>query len=182
MNRKTLWITQTAVLIALLIILQYTTASLGQLITGSCVNAVLAFSALAVGISNSAVVALLSPFFAFMLGIGPKLLPIVPCIAIGNLTYVLIIAFISGKGMNDTRNAVSVGIGAVLKFVVLQYLVVNIVCTKLPLKPPQIATFTKMFSWPQLITALIGGILAMFIAKAVRKAINKEKNSKQETH
>lgn len=176
MNKKTLWITQTAVLIALLIILQYTTASMGQFITGSCVNAVLAFSGLAVGLSNGVVVAILSPFFAFMLGIGPKLLPIVPCIAAGNLVYVLIIAIISGKGLNDTKNAVSVGAGAVVKFIVLQYLVVNVVCTKLPLKAQQIATFTKMFSWPQLVTAFVGGILAMLIAKAVRKAINKEKN------
>lgn len=176
MNKKTLWITETAVLIALLVILQYTTAGFGQIITGSCVNAVLAFSAISVGLSNGAVVAVLSPFFAFMLGIGPKLLPIVPCISAGNLAYVLIIAIICGKGMNDTKNAIAVGAGAVVKFILLQFLVVNIVCEVLPLKEPQIAMFSKMFSWPQLVTAFIGGIVAMLIARILRKAINKEKN------
>ncbi len=175
MNKKTLWITETAVLIALLIILQYITSGFGQLITGSCVNAVLAFAAISVGMSNGIVVALLSPFFAFIIGIGPKLLPIVPCISIGNLVYVLLIAIVCGKGMNDTRNAVAVGAGAVCKFIVLQFLVVNIVCTVLPLKEPQIATFSKMFSWSQLVTAFIGGILAMIIARMLRKVMNKEK-------
>lgn len=78
MRQKTLWITQTAALLALLIILQLATRSAGQLVTGSCVNAVLALAALIAGLSSSLTVAVLSPFLAFALGVGPKLLPIVP--------------------------------------------------------------------------------------------------------
>ena len=49
MRQKTLWITQTAALLALLIMLQLATRSAGQLVTGSCVNAVLALAALIAG-------------------------------------------------------------------------------------------------------------------------------------
>ena len=45
-HKKILWITETAIMLALLITLQWATASTqafaGQYITGSCVNAVLA--------------------------------------------------------------------------------------------------------------------------------------------
>ena len=49
MKEKTIWITKTAVLIALLVVLQGMTKPLGQLVTGSCVNAVLAIAALLAG-------------------------------------------------------------------------------------------------------------------------------------
>lgn len=43
MNKKTLWITETAVMIALLVALQWATKPLGQFVTGSCVNLVLGY-------------------------------------------------------------------------------------------------------------------------------------------
>lgn len=50
MRKKILWITETAMLLALLVALQGITAGLGnQFITGSCVNLVLAVAALMVG-------------------------------------------------------------------------------------------------------------------------------------
>ena len=50
MNKKIRWITETAVMLALLVSLQALTKPMGQLVTGSCVNAVLAVSALVGGI------------------------------------------------------------------------------------------------------------------------------------
>ena len=35
---------------------------------------------------------MLSPFFAFLLGIGPQLLPIVPAIAVGNAVFAVLLA------------------------------------------------------------------------------------------
>ena len=49
MKSNTLKITQTGLLLALLITLQWATKPLGQMITGSCVNAVLAACALLCG-------------------------------------------------------------------------------------------------------------------------------------
>ena len=46
--KKTVWIARTAVCLALLIAIQFLTKSLGQLVTGSCVNLVLAIAAVIV--------------------------------------------------------------------------------------------------------------------------------------
>ena len=90
MNKKTLWITETAVMIALLVALQWATKPLGQFVTGSCVNLVLGVSVLVGGLWCGLTVALVSPFFAFLLGIGPAFLPIVPMVAVGNMVLVVI--------------------------------------------------------------------------------------------
>ena len=67
MNVKTL--TRTAILIALLVALQYATSSLGQFVTGSCVNLVLAVAAMLCGPVSGLIVAVVSPFFAYLFGI-----------------------------------------------------------------------------------------------------------------
>lgn len=69
--KKTVWIARTAVCLALLIAIQFLTKSLGQLVTGSCVNLVLAIAALIGGVWSGVTVAVISPFCAYLLGIGP---------------------------------------------------------------------------------------------------------------
>ena len=46
MMKKTAWIARTAICLALLLCLQFVTKSLGQFVTGSCVNLVIAMAAL----------------------------------------------------------------------------------------------------------------------------------------
>lgn len=169
-NSKILWITRTAVLLALLIALQWATAGTqvfaGQYITGSCVNAVLAVAVLYAGLWSGVSVALLSPFFAKLLGIGPALIQIIPAIAAGNLVYVLLMHFLGKK-----LQAFTVPVAAVGKFLTLYLLVVRWIVPMLSanLKPQQVTTFSVMFSYPQIITAIIGGILAMGIVSVLRK-------------
>ena len=67
MRKKVLWITETAVMLALLVTLQALTKPMGQLVTGSCVNAVLAISVLLVGMSSGITIALISPVCAICL-------------------------------------------------------------------------------------------------------------------
>ena len=173
MNHKTRWITETAVLLALLVILQAVTKNAGQLITGSCVNAVLAVSVLAAGLSSGLTVALISPFVAFLLGIGPQLLPIVPAIALGNAVYVLMLGCLIGKKVGMWRKGLALLGSAGAKFLTLYLVVVKFLCSILPLKAPQVATFSTMFAWPQLITALIGGAAALLIVPVIRKALHR---------
>ena len=105
-SRQVLYLTETAAMTALLIILQAATKPAGQYVTGTCVNAVLALSVLAAGLWSGVAVALLSPVFAFLLGIGPQLLPIVPSIAAGNLVYVLLLGLLAGgQGASRLRQA-----------------------------------------------------------------------------
>ena len=95
MNTKT--ITRTAILIALLIALQAATRPLGnQFVTGSCVNLVLAVAAMLCGVWSGVIVAIVSPFFAYFLGISPQLW-LAPAIACGNAVYVVLIALLSKK-------------------------------------------------------------------------------------
>lgn len=177
---KILWITRTGVLIALLVVLQWATAGTsafaGQYITGSCVNAVLAAAALTAGVWSGVVVAILSPFCAFLLGIGPKLIQLVPAIALGNLVFVVVLSCAIGTERRPLwRQALGLVGAAGLKFAVLYVAVVRVILPLLAsgLKPPQVAAFTAMFSYPQMITALIGGTVALLIAPVIRKAIQK---------
>lgn len=171
MKKRILWITETAVMLALLIVLQWATKPLGQIVTGSCVNAVLAVSVLLGGLWCGITVALASPLCAFLLGIGPQLIAIIPAIALGNAVLVLVLHFVYGK--NIWRRALAWLGAAVAKFGVLYLVVVQLICRVLPLKQPQIDTFTAMFSAPQLVTALIGGGLALLIVPVLKKALRR---------
>ncbi len=169
MNTKT--IARTAILIALLVALQYATSSLGQFVTGSCVNLVLAVAALFCGVWSGAVVAVVSPFFAFLLGVGPKLIAIVPFIALGNLVYVLLLALLGKRFEKLPQSLIPVAAAAVCKFLTLYIVVVRLLLPALGLPDKQVATMSVMFSWPQLVTALIGGVLALAVVPALKKAI-----------
>lgn len=178
-HNRVVFVTRTAVLIALLIALQWATgftqAFAGQYITGSLVNCVLAVAALFGGIWSGVIVACISPFCAFLLGIGPKLIQIVPCIALGNLTFVVILNLLARKWEKPWLKAGALAVAAFGKFLVLFTAVVKVVIPVMSdaLKPAQIATFTTMFSWPQLVTALLGGALAYLILPVLKKAIQK---------
>ena len=90
MRKKILWITETAVMLALLITLQLVTKPFGQLVTGSFVNAVLAVTVLVAGLSSGITVALISPVMAYLLNIAPQPLT-VPAIMVGNTVFVVLL-------------------------------------------------------------------------------------------
>ena len=68
---------------------------------------------------------------------------------------------------------------ALAKFATLYFLVVKIICGVLAesllaagtMKPPMLQALPATFSWPQLITALIGGAAALLIVPVVRRAV-----------
>lgn len=171
MKKRILWITETAVMLALLIVLQWATKPLGQIVTGSCVNAVLAVAVLLGGLWCGLTVALISPFCAFLLGVGPQVIAIVPAIALGNAVFVLVLHFVYDK--NIWRRVWAWLSAALGKFGMLYLVVVQLLCRVLPLKQPQIDAFTAMFSAPQLVTALIGGGLALLIVPVLKKALRR---------
>ena len=90
MNKRTLWITRTAVLTAMLVVLQAATQATGNtVITGSVVNMLLIISVMACGILSGIAVAVISPVMAKLIGIGP-LWSLIPFIMAGNITLVLV--------------------------------------------------------------------------------------------
>lgn len=132
-------ITRTAAMLALLIALQAATKSVGPFVTGSCVNAVPTCATLLCGFASGRVVALVSPFLAFLLGIGPKLIEVVPAIAIGNLVLVVILWAL--KGETPLRRALQWLGASASKFLALYLPVVQLLCRVLPIPEKLIQTF-----------------------------------------
>ena len=180
MSKKVRWITQTAVMLALLVVLQAVTKPLGQYVTGSFVNAVLAVTVLFAGLSSGITVALISPVCAFLLGIAPNFITVLP-IMLGNTAFVLVLHLLCRKPLR--RQITALVCAACVKFAVLYVLVVKVICgvaaqgllnQKLGdvvlLAPPMLEMLPVMFSAPQLLTALIGGALALSILPLIKKA------------
>ncbi len=181
MNKKIRWITETAVMLALLVTLQAVTKPMGQLVTGSCVNAVLAVAALVGGLGSGVTVALISPVMAYLLGIAPQILT-VPAIMAGNSVYVILLAYLTDKtGRSLGKQAVAWAAAAAAKFVTLYGIVAKLICGVLApsllasgmLKEPMLKMLPATFSWPQLFTAMIGGAVALVILPVLRKALHK---------
>ncbi len=186
MKKNVIWITETAVMLALLVALQALTKPLSQLVTGSCVNAVLAITVLLVGMSGGITVALVSPVCAFLLGIATNFVTVLP-IMLGNVCFVVLLRLIAGKSHNPIwRQPVALVSAAVVKFGVLYVLVVKVICgiasgallgkklgDVVVLAPSMLKVLPGMFTWPQLVTALIGGGVALLIVPVLRKALHK---------
>ena len=160
--KKTTWIAQTAVCLALLIAFQLLTRSLGQLVTGSCVNLVLAVAALLGGGWSCVTVALVSPFCAYLLGIGPAFFPLVSCVALGNAVYAVLFGLLVGKCLQKKQTIGAFGcmaLAALAKFAVLYVVLVRLVAPVI-VPAAKLSAVTASFTWPQLVTAAIGGVLA----------------------
>ncbi len=177
-RNRILWITQTAILLAMLIVLQAATKGLTQMVTGSCVNAVLAVAAMFGGLWSGVTIALVSPVLAYLLGIAPQLVT-VPAIMVGNTVFVVLLHFLAGKAV--WKKIIAWLVAAIAKFASLYALVVWIICGVMSerllaaglLKAPMLNMLPTMFSLPQLFTALIGGAVAMLIVPVLHKALKK---------
>lgn len=181
-NRKTVtWVAEAGLLLALLVVVQLLSYAVpksvplvSQLLTGSLVNLVLIVGAGSVGFSGTAIAAILSPVLALLFGqmVFPQMVPVV---AIGNLVIVAVVwAFFRSDGKLSKGSVfgfhiAGIAIGAVAKTVFLW------AATSLLIVPIFFAgkaaigqKLGMMFSWPQLVTAIIGGILALLVLSPIR--------------
>ena len=181
MKERIRWITETAVMLAMLIALQALTKPMGQLVTGSFVNAVLAVTVLVAGLYSGIAVAVISPVLAYLLGIAPQILT-VPAIMVGNTAFVVLLHFIAGKDSKKTlRQIIAWVSAAAAKFAALYVVVVWLICGVFAekllasgmLKAPMLKALPATFSWPQLAPALIGGGVALLMVPVLRKALRK---------
>ena len=182
MKKKILWITESAVMLALLVTLQTFTKPAGQLVTGSCVNVCLVISVLVGGLGCGLTVAFFSPIAAFLLGIAPQILT-VPAIVVANMVYVTVFYLLADRsGKKIVKQVIAWIVAAFLKFAVLYLVVVKLVCgilaegllSKGILKEPMLKVLPATFSYPQLITALIGGAVALLIAPVLIRALHRD--------
>jgi len=177
MKKQVLFISQTALMLALLIVMQAATRSMSQFVTGALVNMVLLVSTFIVGLSGGLIVALASPLLAFMLGMGPMFVQIIVFVALGNAVLVSTAWLLAHKNMGSNelkdkaKTALSLVAAAALKTLFLWVGLVKVALPLIPgLKEPQIAVISVSFSWPQLITGLLGGCLALLIIPVIKRA------------
>ena len=174
-KQRILWITRTAVFIALLVVWQAVSAPLGNtLITGSIVNLLLIVSVMTCGLASGLTVAAVSSFMAKLLGIGP-LWSLIPFMIAGNVTLVLLWHFIGNRNMGGKRYVAYITaliVAAISKFLVLYIGIVQIaIPILLGLPEQQAAAITSIFSVSQLFTASVGGALAFVLIPRLKKAI-----------
>ncbi|MDP2950864.1 MAG: iron hydrogenase, partial [bacterium] len=133
-------------------------------ITGTIVNAMLFLAVLFLPIEGALMLCLLPSLIALSVGTLPvALAPMVPFIMTSNAILVVIFAFLKEKSF-----LLGVIGASLLKFAFLfstSYLVLGLITQK------QIAQkVAQMMSYPQLITALVGGLLAWLTIKTFKRA------------
>ncbi len=165
--KKTTFITRTGILLALALIFQIGFRAFAQPLVGPMVNFVLLFSAITVGTVSGVLIGIATPLIAFFAGITP-LFPVVPFIIIGNVLLVMVFNYIRYKIKWYPEYAALV-MAALVKFGFLAFSIRYLVILFVPKVPPALMA---ALSLPQLYTALIGGILAIVLSKAVFKALN----------
>jgi hypothetical protein len=134
-----------------------------QLITGTIVNATIIIGVCLLGSTNALLIGLLPSSVALATGVlSPALAPMIPFIIIGNAILALTFSYL--KNFNYWVGMVT---GAALKFAFLYG--ISSVVIELITSEQIAAKVAVQMSWPQLITALCGGILAYGVVKLLKK-------------
>jgi hypothetical protein len=179
-RKNILWITRAAVLTALLVTVQFITAPLGnQFVTGTAGNLIMIVALLTCGLATGLTVAIISPLCAFLVGVGSAFPPLIPFIALGNAALILTwftFGLLNKSDKSSVRykliNCLIVLTAAIIKFLTLYVGIVKIALPLLlNLNEKQSAMLTLSFSYPQIITATIGGLLTLVIVPPIQKAL-----------
>jgi hypothetical protein len=159
MNRsKVTVLTQLCVLIGIAVIVPLFHQ---QALTGPIVNATLFVATVLIGAQMGVLVGLIPSIIALSAGTLPAILaPMVPYIMLSNVILILTFNFLKSRGY-----WLAMIVASVLKFVFLfasSSLVIGLLMKK------ELATSVAvMMSWPQLLTALTGGMLAWIALKSI---------------
>ena len=134
-----------------------------QWVTGPIVNAMFIIAVVLLGTQNAILLCLLPSTIALSVGLLPApLAPVIPFIIISNV--ILVLGFDKLRGQNYW---LGIGVGSVLKFAFLW--ATSSVVVNLLLKKEIAGKVVAMMSWPQLATALLGGVIAYAFLKFLKK-------------
>lgn len=136
-----------------------------QTVTGPLVNAILFISVVILGINNAVFIGLIPSVISLMSGLLPVVIsPVVPFIMISNAILVLVFGYFYFQKGSYWWGVI---LASIFKFIFLlstSSLVINLVVKK------EIASkISLMMSWPQLFTALAGGLIAYIFLKSIKK-------------
>lgn len=174
MINRTKFITRTALLLAVAIAFQLLGRVLGpynNFIVGPVVNAVLIVAAAIAGFWSGVAIAVIAPLvsaFTNKAAIAPLVLAFSPFIILGNVIIVASFHLLKKKG-----KIAAIAIGAVLKSAFL-YAAISLFTSLVQMQPKVAVSLTNLFSWPQLVTALIGGAIALAVLAALGRSLEYE--------
>lgn len=158
----TKFVTYTAVMLALMIVIQNLRLLIGSniystLIIGTGVNFILFYSTEKSGWLSGSIIALLAPIVALLQGHLSSIY-LLPVVMLGNL--VLVIAYEYLKRLNFWFGTITSCVSKSAVIFLGALLVIN-------MRPSSLGTFitSLSYTWPQLVTALIGGIIFAAFAK-----------------
>ena len=167
---RTLYLTRLVFLIA--ITLTITLIGLPQPITGPLVNMMLLLTTLILGPWAGVTVGTITPLAAAFRGqLPPFLLPMLPFIIIGNALLVWGFKFLAGRAktphvLRSVWHWLGVVVGSTLKFLWLYSAARLLVPLFFGKALPE--AFIAIMATPQLVTALIGGVLAFLLYELLK--------------
>ena len=134
-----------------------------QMVTGPLVNAILFIATVVLGWRKAVSIAFIPSIIAFAVGLLPTVLgPMIPFIMVSNVVLVMIF-----HALWRRNYWLGVGVASVAKFVFL--FGSGQVIFSLILKKDFAGPIASILSWPQLYTALLGGVIAYVFLKFVRR-------------
>lgn len=134
-----------------------------QLITGSIVNALLFISVTVLGLESAFLLCLIPSLISIYTGLLPlALAPMIPFIMTGNALLVLVFSKLSNKRF---------WFGAIPAVLVKYIFIwsVGMILASSILKGTIAKNILLMISWPQLVTAIAGAIIAFLFLKTIKK-------------
>ncbi len=180
-------IVRTALLLAIAVLFQNLRLLIGTglaatIVIGALVNLTLFVAAGTVGWYGGTAVGLLTPVVAFLQ--GHLALPLlIPFVAAGNIVLVVAFTLVERGANTQGRLWTGVAVASVLKTIALYGLIVllfvGVMLPGMGLPPEKTKAMTTAlslsFSWPQLVTALLGGAVAVPVLRALRRALKLQK-------
>lgn len=161
---RTRFITQTALLFAIVLLVQ--ALGLPQIVTGPLVNACLLLATMFGGVASGIIIGCFTPWIALLRGIlSSPLGPMVPFIMAGNGVLVVLFWLLAQRETFSFK-VVGIILGALAKYLLLSSAVSFVVSVA-----PGIARAMQL---PQLFTALLGGALTLIVEQVVRRAFKKQ--------
>ena len=167
-------LTLTALLLALCIASQFL-KNTSVYLTGPVINCILILATVFCGLWSAVALSLITPLTSWLITGSPLMsaIPlIVPCVMVGNVILTMSV-WVSVRKKLCTRNLLlGTLLGAVLKAIfmagTISLLLLPLLGPSTGLPAPALAAARVTFSLTQLITALLGGVLAVLIAPTLK--------------
>lgn len=174
-NKNVICLVQSSILLATAIVFQLIGSKIpgiNQLLVGSVINSVLLVVTYLCGTFYGTAVGVLTPLTALLVGqLKPAMAPFIPFIMIGNCIFVISYGLFLSK--SSYVKYTGVGLGAILKFLFLSLSAKKFIYIfKMNFPAPIAKALAVAMGTTQLITALIGGVLAIALIEILVKRTN----------